>query len=905
MVSPLRRQYLQIKQQYPDVILFFHLGDFYETFDEDAVTLNRVLEVTLTGRDMGKGDRIPMAGVPVHAAEGYIARLVAAGYRVAVCEQVEEATGHGLVDRQVTRVVTPGTVVDPGMLDAGTNNYLAAALVDERSGRCGFAYADITTGEFSCAELDDEGTLAREILRVQPAEMLLPQERHHPDDPAPPRPPWLPKAVVISPLAPNRWRQDRTTELLHTHFAVGTLEGLGLSGLALATRAAGALVGYLEETQPKALAQMGRVAVYTTATTMTLDAQTRHNLELTESGRGDTRKSLLAVLNQTRTPMGARLLRRWVTQPLVDLQRLGARQEAVAFFHREGLLRAELRDVLKQVADLERLTNRTMTGFAGPRELVHLCRSLDALPAIRAAITRPPIGTTDDPARIAPVRPLLARLPDCDDLAQRIRTALVDDPPASLGTHPVIRPGFAPDLDALRATVDDRRRWIATLETTERERTGIRSLKVGYNKVFGYFLEISNAHTANVPPEYLRKQTLSNAERYITPELKDAESVILTAEEHINDLETTAYRTLLTELSGAGERLRAVGESLAHLDTFAALAEVAVGRGYVRPILDDGDSIVIADGRHPVVEAMLAEGDDAGFVANDLRFEDDARILVLTGPNMAGKSTYLRQAALIVLMAQIGSFVPARSAQIGLVDRIFTRVGAQDDIATGQSTFMVEMTELASILHAATPRSLVILDEIGRGTSTYDGLAIAQATLEYLHHHPTCRPHTLFATHYHELTALADVLPRMRNAKVDVREDGDTVAFLHRVVPGGADRSYGIHVARLAGVPKAVVQRAEELLANLESAPRTTLPDDSLATANPVRGDDSDSSGSGSALPTMQLTLFSPSDEIARELAALDPYSLTPIEALSKLAEYHERAKERTGTGKGRRRGSK
>ncbi len=899
MVSPLRRQYLQIKQQYPDVILFFHLGDFYETFDEDAVTLNRVLEVTLTGREMGKGERVPMAGVPVHAAEGYIARLVAAGYRVAVCEQMEEPNGRGPVDRKVTRVVTPGTVVEPGMLDAGTNNYLAAALCDDRSGRCGLAYADITTGEFACTELDDADALTRELLRTQPAETLIPAE-YHAGDPPTARPLWLPKETVISPFAPNRWRADRTREALEGHFAAGTLDGLGLANLPIAARAAGVLVQYLGETQPKALAQMGRLSVYSTATTMTLDAPTRRNLELTESGRGDARKSLYSTLNATRTPMGARLLRRWLMQPLVDLPRLHARQEAVGFFHREGLLRAELRDALKQVADVERLANRTLQGFAGPRELAHLARSLDALPAVRLAIARPPIGRDDEAAnaaRLAPVRPLLTRLPECADLVALIRAALVDEPPATLGTHPVIRPGYAADLDDLRATVDEKRTWIATLETSERERTGIRGLKVGYNKVFGYFLEVSAAHAANVPPEYLRKQTLVNAERYITPDLKEAESVILTAEERINDLETAAYRGLLGQLAGAGERLRTVAESIAHIDTFAALAEIAATRNYVRPTLDEGDTLDIHDGRHPVVEVMLQAGDeDAGFVPNDLCLDAQAHILVLTGPNMAGKSTYLRQAALIVLLAQIGSFVPARAAHIGLMDRIFTRVGAQDDIATGASTFMVEMTETAAILHAATPRSLVILDEIGRGTSTYDGLAIAQATLEYLHHHPTCRPKTLFATHYHELTALKDVLPRIRNAKVDVRETGDQIAFLHRVVPGGADRSYGIHVARLAGVPKAVVQRAEELLANLEAKPRPGLPADSLETA--ANG----SNGGGDDAPlALQLTLFSPADEVARDLAALDPYSLTPIEALSKLAEFHERAKRRTAPPKKRR----
>lgn len=887
MVSPLRRQYLQIKQQYPDVILFFHLGDFYETFDEDAVTLNRVLEVTLTGREMGKGDRVPMAGVPVHAAESYIARLVSAGYRVAVCEQMEEPNGRGPVDRQVTRVVTPGTVIEPGMLDAGTNNYLAAVILDERSGRSGLAYADITTGEFSCTELDDADALGRELLRVQPAETLLPIE-HHMGDPAPARPTWLMKESVITPFAPNRWRAERTEESLERHFAVGTLEGLGLANLPLATRAAGVMVQYLGETQPKALAQMGHLGVYSTATTMTLDAPTRRNLELTESGRGDVRKSLYSVLNGTKTPMGARLLRRWLMQPLVDLSRLTARQDAVAFFHREGLLRAELRDTLKGVSDVERLTNRAMQGVAGPRELVHLARSLAALPAVREAIIRLPIGMDAEAntARLAPVRPLLARLPDCTDLVDLIRTALVDEPPAALGTHPVIRPGYAADLDELRATVDEKRVWIASLETTERERTGIRGLKVGYNKVFGYFIEVSAAHIANAPPEYLRKQTLVNAERYITPELKEAESIILTAEERINDLESAAYRALLGQLAGAGERLRVVAESVAHLDVFAALAEIAAVRDYVRPVLDEGDTLDIRDGRHPVVEVMLAEASETGFVPNDLCLDNAAHILVVTGPNMAGKSTFLRQAALIVLLAQIGSFVPARSAHIGLIDRIFTRVGAQDDIATGASTFMVEMTEMAAILHAATPRSLVILDEIGRGTSTYDGLAIAQATLEYLHHHPTCRPKTLFATHYHELTALTDVLPRIRNAKVDVREDGEEIAFLHRVVPGGADRSYGIHVARLAGVPKAVVQRAEELLANLEAKPRPGLPEDSLATASAA------ANGSGSGTPlALQLTLFSPADDLARDIAALDPYSLTPIEALSKLAEFHERAK--------------
>ncbi len=891
-VVPLRRQYLQIKRRFPDTILLFRLGDFYETFDEDAEIAAATLDIVLTGREMGKGQRVPMAGIPHHAAEGHIARLIAAGHKVAVCEQIGEvAKGRGLVEREVTRVVTPGTVTDPALLEAGRNNFIAAVVIDEK--RVGVAYADVTTGEFAATEVatgsTEEALLAagRELLRLGPAEVVLPAELI--EEGAIPVADWLPEGVTRSPTEAWRWRRDRADEALRRHFGVESLDGFGLGGKPLAVRAAGGLLAYLTETQLAGLDQISALGCYEVEGFMALDAQTRRNLELLESGRGDRRHSLVAVLDQTRTPMGARLLRAWLGRPLLDLGALRERQAAVARFHGDALGRAELRQALGAVGDIERMVNRAVMGAPPPRELGALRASLAALPAVAGAAGETTAGVE-----------LATALPACAEVRALLEAALAEDPPAVLGKGSAIRPGFAPELDGHQLRAREAREWIAGLERTERERTGIRSLKVGYNKVFGYYLEITAAALAAaerdrataaagrpadpaLPPDYLPKQTLANATRYFTPRLKEYETVVLTAQETLAGLEADVYRRVVGQVAAAAARLLAAAQAVAGLDLVATLAEVAVQRDYVRPELDDSGVIDVAAGRHPTLETLLPRGE---YVPNDALLEaDGAQITILTGPNMAGKSSWLRQVALIVLLAQIGSFVPAKRARIGLVDRIFTRIGAQDDISTGQSTFMVEMLETANILHHASRRSLVVLDEIGRGTSTYDGLAIARAVVEHLHNAPRLGCRTLFATHYHELTELAGVLPRVRCAKMDVLEDGERIVFLRQVVPGGADRSYGLHVAAIAGVPRAIVRRAREILAELEGPGEGAEGGERWRRRSAMR----EPADGG---PTFQLTFFGQPVPVVEALKELDIEALSPLEAITTLFELQRQARE-------------
>jgi DNA mismatch repair protein MutS len=900
--SPIRTQYLSVKWQHPDALLFFRMGDFYETFDEDAVVVARELEITLTRRDWGRGEKSPMAGVPHHAAEGYIARLIAKGLRVAVCEQISDpALAKGLVERAVVRVVTPGTVVDPAMLAATRNNYLAAVVVGHEA--LGLAYADITTGEFACTQLaaaDPEAALVQELARVQPAELLVEASagrsvrlgKHndavgvHPSPPAGEEqdggePLSLAERLatlngrletVITPCELRAFREEVARARLLEHFVVATLEGFGCNGLPLAVRAAGAIVGYLRETQQGALAQFTALETYSAGGFMALDTHTRRNLELFESGRGGGVKgSLLGVLDATRTPMGGRLLRRWLAEPLLDLGRLHLRQEAVAAAVAESMLRARLIAALARVSDLERLINRVLQRIATPRDLVALAAGLRAVEQVVAEAHQVPVGLATVVAAIVP-QPELAAL---------IERAIVDEPPIALTEGGVIRPGYHAELDALVNKARNARQWVADLERTERDRTGINGLKVGYNKVFGYYLEVTNSQLGRIPSDYIRKQTLTTGERFITPELKEYEALILNAQEKIAKLEQELFTALRAETAVRwAEPVLRTARALAELDGVLSLAEVATRYNYCRPELDDADAIHIVAGRHPVVEVSRRE---TPFVPNDAELAtSDAQILLLTGPNMAGKSTYLRQVALIVLMAQIGSFVPAEAARIGLVDRIFTRIGAQDDLATGQSTFMVEMVETANILHHATPRSLVILDEIGRGTSTYDGLAIARAIVEYLHNNRRCGAKTLFATHYHELVEVARILPRVRACNVAVTEEGGQVVFLRKIVPGGADKSYGIHVAQLAGIPRQVLRRAEEVLEELERKGDARGRRRAMRDLGPA------------VMPTaLQLALFTAEpDPLVEELRALAVDELTPLEALTKLYELKRRVRE-------------
>jgi len=870
-LTPMRRQYLQIKKQYPDTIVLFRLGDFYETFDEDAKIVAQVCDIVLTSRPVGKGQRVPLAGVPYHAVEGYLAKLIKAGHKVAIVEQVSgDQPLRGLMPREVTRVITPGTVVEPTLLEEKRNNYLAALVIEDN--RAGIAYADITTGEFATTQLSGdniEQAVVEELERLHPAECLI-QDTSNIQYPI--------SNIQLQTSKYDSWRFElgNARQALLDHFEVASLAGYGCEGLPLAVRAAGAIVQYLQETQKAALAQLSDLRTYSTSEFMTLDASTRRNLELTQTIRtGSVKGSLLGVLDATVTAMGGRLLRQWLNQPLLDVDKLEQRLDAVEAFYRDTPTRTQVMALLEELADLERLTSRVAQRIAVPRDLVGIRQSLEKVPQIREALSQVEgirdkgLGTR--PLSLVPCPlSLIPQLDPCKEVASLIAEAIVDDPPATLASGGVIKAGFSAELDSVVAASRDAKRWVANLEQTERKRTGIKSLKVGYNKVFGYYIEVTKANLDAVPEEYIRKQTLVNAERFITPELKEYESLILNAQERILDIEARLFRQVCDQVASAAERLLSTARALAHLDVYVALAEVAIGNNYVRPILTDGDEIEIIAGRHPVVELTRRE---EPFVPNDAHFSQEEMILIITGPNMSGKSTYLRQVALIVLMAQIGSFVPADEARLGLVDRIFTRIGAQDEIWAGQSTFMVEMIEMANILHHATNRSLLILDEIGRGTSTYDGLSIAWAVVEHIHNHPRLRAKTLYATHYHELTELASLLPRVRNYNVAVAEEGDDVIFLHKIVPGGADRSYGIHVAQLAGLPRTIIHRAEEILNELER-------DAQRAPIRPRR-----------IAEIRQLALFPEASPIIEELKKLDIESMTPLEALNKLYELQQGVK--------------
>ena len=863
--TPLRRQYLQVKGRYPDAIVLFRLGDFYETFDEDARTLARELQIALTSREMGKGQRVPLAGIPYHALEGYLARLVRAGYRVAICEQLTDpATSHGLVDRDVVRVVTPGTVVEPSLLQERANNYLVALVLGEAA--AGLAHADITTAEFATTQLS-LAELPAELERLDPAELLAPQGQASPSD----RP--------ITYMEPSLFDVLDARETLLAHFGVATLEAYGCEELPLATQAAGAILAYLGETQKGALAQLASLRTYSTERFMVLDAQTRRNLELFQAGRFGGSQSLLGVLDLTRTPMGGRTLRRWLGQPLLELEELDRRQEAVAWFHRSASRRQEAARLLRDVSDLERLVNRVRAAIASPREVVALRHSLERVPALCDALAG---DAATDESEGGVIAWLLEELKPCPEVVELISSALVDEPAAVPGEGGVIREGFSPDLDEIRTASRDARGYLAGLERQERERTGVSSLKVGYNRVFGYYLEVSRANLSRVPLDYLRRQTLVGAERFITPELKEYEARILGAQERMEELETDLFRRACAQISAQARRILETAAALAQADALLSLGEAAARYGYVRPQLTPEGALEIREGRHPVVEGVLPTG---SFVPNDTSLGGDGPTLaLLTGPNMSGKSTYIRQVALITLMAQVGSFVPAKEATMGLVDRIFTRVGLQDDLTMGQSTFMVEMLETAAILHHATPRSLVILDEIGRGTSTYDGLAIAQAVAEYLHSHPRLGCKTLFATHYHELTELATRLPHAANFNVTVTEEGGSVVFLHRIAPGAADKSYGVHVAQLAGLPRPVITRAWEVLEQLEAS--AGQPGSGASGGRRRRG-------GRRGVEAQQLPLLEPpGSAVLRELEGLDVPSLTPLEALIRLYELQQQARD-------------
>ena len=845
-ITPLRRQYLRVKQRYPEAIVFFRLGDFYETFDEDARVASRELDIVLTSREMGKGHKVPMAGIPYHALDNYLARLINRGHKVAICEQLSPP-GKGLVDRDVIRVVTPGTVVEPNLLEARANNYLASLVIEDE--RAGIAYVDITTSEFATTQLPADRILP-ELERLQPSELLISENANN----------YGRLPFTITKLDDYWFDLEVAQQALLEHFAVATLEGYGCAHLPLAIRAAGSLIHYVRETQKEALSQLTSLTTYSTDSFMVLDGQTCRNLELFWGGRwGETSNSLLSIVDLTKTAMGGRLLKNWLGHPLVDIVELNQRQEAVAWFYDNTLARHKAVALLADIADLERLINRVRSGKVMPRELITLRSSLEKIPELKETLEGDSLDW------------LVAELKPCPDIVDLISRSIADEP-GDFEQGGVIKEGFSPELDALRHNSKEAKQYLASLEQRERQRTGIKSLKVGYNRVFGYYIEVSRANLNLVPSDYIRKQTLAEAERFFTPELKEYESLILTSQEKIADLESAIFRQVCQQIGATSEQILATARAIAQIDTFCGLAEVAARYAYVRPNLTAEDVIDIKGGRHPIVERSI--GSD-NFIPNDTYLcNKDNQLIILTGPNMSGKSTYLRQVALIVLLAQIGSFVPADSATIGIIDRIFTRIGAQEDLAAGQSTFMVEMTETANILHNATPRSLVILDEIGRGTSTYDGLSIAWAVAEFIHGSPRLGAKTLFATHYHELVDLANTLPRVKNFNVAVAGEGDKVVFLHKIVPGGTDRSYGIHVAQLAGLPRSVINRAQEVLIELE---------------------ESHASKKSKTLrrKAQQLSLFPKDSLLADEIAKLDIDSMSPLEAISKLYELKRMAKEK------------
>jgi DNA mismatch repair protein MutS len=847
-VTPIRQQYLDIKKQYPDAIVFFRLGDFYETFDNDAQITSRELDIVLTSRNVAKGQRIPMAGIPYHAAENYLSRLIDKGYHVAICEQMGDQPARGLFPREVVRVVTPGTIIEPGLLKSNENNFLVAARID--GNRFSVAYADITTGEFAVTEIESVDPLAdlrSELVRLNPAEILVPESLK------------LNGAFAghITLLPEWRFETGRCRETLLHKMEVSTLEGFGLESLPLATQTSGVIIQYLEQTQPAAISMLKGLSTYNTSEFMVLDAATRRNLELTETiRRGETQGSLLSILDRTITPMGHRCIRQWVSKPLLNIEIIEHRLTTVSSFFNNSLSRAEFRSQLQQIGDLERLANRLISNSAQPRDLTGIRTILQRLPEIKETLSDQSLN----------LKEVLSGFNLCPEVLNLLEESIADDPPATLQNTGIIKSGYSEELDSVIEMSSHAREWISNLESVERDRTGIRSLKVGYNKVFGYYLEITHSNTSQVPPEYIRKQTLVNAERYITPEMKEYESLVLNAEERIREIENRLFKEICHNILPYLEQLLTTSRLIGELDVYAGLAEVAAIQGYVKPFLVEQPTLNIIDGRHPVVETTL-KGER--FVPNDAVLENGEIIRVITGPNMSGKSTFLRQVALIVLMAQIGSYVPAASAEIGIVDRIFTRIGAQDEIHAGQSTFMVEMIETANILNHATSRSLLILDEIGRGTSTYDGLSIAWAVIEYIHNHPGLRARTFFATHFHELTALSEFLPGIRNYNVAVAENGTQVIFLHKIVPGGTDRSYGIHVAQLAGIPRPVISRASEILAQLEATSGSTVK------VEPTH--------------SQQLTLFPETNPLLNELKAIDLNTLPPIEALNILYEWRRR----------------
>jgi len=872
VATPMMNQYFKIKEQHRDCLLLFRLGDFYEMFGEDAVIGSRELEIALTSRDKGKKEKMPLCGVPWHALDSYLPKLLNKGYKVAICEQLGDAkNSKGLVDRGVVRIVTPGTVLEGSALDSRKNNYLMALV--ERDGVYGMAFVDISTGEFVATEAegeDAESKVLTEFAQRQPREILVPEsfdsralksEFDHAD-------------VRLTEMENFCFISEAAEPLLKRHFRLQTIEGLGLSDRPIAASAAGAILRYLESTQKRELDFLSKPKFFSISDKLVLDQATMRNLEVVRNVRDTSQENtLVSVLDNTLTPMGSRLLKKWLVEPSMSMDEIEGRLDAVEEFASNLSLRMELGEALGGFRDLERLTARVVYGSANARDMLGVKACLRAVQPLRFSLEGVKSRRLNELARM---------LVDVSEVVLLIDRSISDDPPVTLKEGGLIKDEFDPDLDDLRKTSREGKKWIADLERTERERTGIKNLKLGFNNVFGYYIEVSKANMKNVPSDYLRKQTLSTGERFVTPELKEKEESILAAQERMHTLEHDIFMRVRADVSKHGERIRGIAAAVSSLDVLRSFAEAAAMNGYTRPVVDDSDTIILKDSRHPIVERVLG----GSFVPNEVHLDTGSnRLVILTGPNMAGKSTYLRQIAHIVVMAQAGSFVPASEARIGLVDRIFTRVGAFDDLSRGQSTFMVEMIELANILNCASKRSLILLDEVGRGTSTFDGLAIAWAVAEHLYEQEKIGAKALFATHYHQLTELAESLEGVKNYSMAVKEQGSEIVFLRKVVPGKANKSYGIQVARLAGVPASVVTRAGEVLNDIEEKNSIEVKAGKKVHAQ------------------MRFSVDSSKldDSVLRELRELDLAKMTPMEAYVRLGELKKRSDEIVGKDKGTR----
>lgn len=884
-LSPMMQKYVETKEQYKDCILLYRLGDFYEMFFDDAKTASKVLDLTLTGKSCGLEERAPMCGIPYHAVDSYIDKLVRSGYKVAVCDQMEDPRqAKGLVKRAVTRIVTPGTNTSATSLDESRNNFLMCIVYT--SNAIGVSYADVSTGVFYVTEFDTRDKLIDEIYKVMPSEIICNdsfmvsgidlqelKDKYN---------------VMISSVNPEYFDEDRCEKALKDHFHVADLSGLGLDWLTIGITAAGAVMEYLTQTQKISLAHINEIKPYKSSSFMIIDRSTRRNLELCETMREkEKRGSLFWVLDKTKTAMGARLLRTSIEQPLIDINEINRRQDAVAALKDNAMAREELREYLSGVYDLERLISRISYKSASPRDLIALRSSLYMLPQIKNVLQD--VGSDN-------LKSIRENMDTMDDLYDLLEKSIADEPPLSVHEGGIIKKGYNADVDRLSAAGTDGKKWLSDLLEKEREETGIKNLKLKYNKVFGYYLEVTNSFKSMVPDSWMRKQTLVNAERYTTPELKEMEEEILGSRDRLYTLEYDIFSEIRDEIYSNIDRLRKQASMIAEIDMMASLAVAAEKNNYCRPVLSKNGIINIKAGRHPVVEKMMGDG---LFIDNDTYLDNDRhRISIITGPNMAGKSTYMRQTALIVLMAQIGSFVPAEKAEIGIVDRIFTRVGANDDLASGKSTFMVEMTEVANILRNATRKSLIILDEIGRGTSTYDGLAIAWAVVEYIADKKGIGAKTLFATHYHELTELEGKLESVNNYCIAVKERGDDIIFLRKIIPGGADKSYGIQVAKLAGVPEKVLKRAKEIVEQLsgDELLEKTRAVASSRYSDEKKSDNHEKPEKEDEIPG-QMSLFDgsfiKSDDIMTEIHDLDLSKMTPIDAMNELYKIQQKVNER------------